>query len=201
MLIHEKFVFLHLQKTGGTFLAKALKQELPSGSLQRGAPGKMHPGWSDIPAEARDRPVIFYVRNPWDWYVSYYHHLLDRRPDNGVFRRLMGSGGNDFGTVLRLALANTHDPYTARFCEFAGAGLQSDRLTIGRFESLLEDLEQFMSTAEVELPMGAMSRLRESQPINAATDRGHYRDYYDASLRDLVERSSRLLIERFDYRF
>jgi hypothetical protein len=27
---------------------------------------------ADIPAEASDLPVVGIVRNPWDWYVSWY---------------------------------------------------------------------------------------------------------------------------------
>lgn len=208
MLIHDRFIFLHLQKTGGTYLAKALREELPKGSLRSGAPGTLHPGWDDIPPEARDRPVLFYVRNPWDWYVSYYHHLLDRQPDNGLFQIALAGGRNDFGTALRLGLRELRDfspkstdPYTARFLEFAGSGLDSERLTIGRFESIFDDLERFLQGAGVELSAESAARIRAGKPVNASSTRGNYRDYYDDELRDLVGESSRMLIERFGYRY
>ena len=33
------------------------------------------PAARDIPPEFRDLPVLGFVRNPWDWYVSWYHYI------------------------------------------------------------------------------------------------------------------------------
>jgi hypothetical protein len=225
MLIHDRFVFIHLQKTGGSFLADALKRSFPPGSLVRGAPGTLHPGWDDIPAEARGRPVLVYVRNPWDWYVSWYHFVLRRRPDNLIFDGLLGGGANDFATTVRNAcggisaeddprvaellgkglplvdlMAEGHDFYTARFLEFVGAGLDSDLLNVARYESLADDAERFLERVGVALSDETRAALRSGERINAG-ERGAYRDYYDDELRDLVGDACSLFVRRFGYRF
>jgi hypothetical protein len=209
MLIHDRFVFLHLPKTGGTFIASALKRELP-GSLTRGAPGRKHPGWEDIPEGLDDRPVLVYVRNPWDWYVSWYHAVLPPRfGPHGCPK----AGVNGFDTVVRAACEGLIDPdggrgapsqredfYTARIHRFFGGGLGSDRLVVGRYESLIEDLDRFLTRVGAPLDSAALARIRAAAPLNA-TDHKPYREYYSEQLRDLVGRCCRMPIERFGYSF
>jgi hypothetical protein len=210
MLIHEKFVFLHMPKTGGSFVGNVLKRELP-GSLTRGAPGKLHPGWGDLPDEARGRPVLVYVRNPWDWYVSWYHAVSAKELAAG---KSVVSGVNDFETAIRKACTGLLNPpawqprpvngeadfYTTRLLHLCGAGWQSENLFFGRFESLRGDLERFLSAAGVPLSDTALSRLHSAEPVNSSSHKP-YREYYEAALRDLVADACRIPIERFGYRF
>lgn len=210
MLIHERFVFLHLPKTAGTFLASSLRAEMPSNTLARGSPGKKHPGWNDIPFEARDRPVLVYVRNPWDWYVSWYHAVF---PSRWGPSRSPTAGVNDFDTVIRAACTGLIDPdgrqpgpgdredfYTTRIRRFCGDGLGSDRLTVGRYESLIEDLGDFLAMAGAPLSESALARIRAGEPVNAS-ERKPYREHYDEGLQQLVEERCQMPIERFGYRF
>lgn len=225
MLIHERFIFLHFQKTAGTYVADALMRELPAGSLTRGAPHKLHPGWRDIPPEATDKPALMFIRNPWDWYASWYHFVRAREPDNVIFRRLFANGGADFATVVSAAchrpdatgdpelarLAATGDPlsrhfaaghdfYTASFLAFTADGLDSDRLTIGRFESLVDDLHGFLRRVGISLDDAAMERLRSGDPLKV-TPHPPYRELYDAALCDLVGSSCRAMVDSFGYAF
>lgn len=184
---------------------------MPRGSLTRGAPGKPHPGWDDIPRQARGRPVLVYVRNPWDWYVSWYHAVLNSDPSPLATGAV---GPTDFSSVLRKVCSGGVDPdghpppatgrgddfYTTRFRRFCGEGLQSDELTFGRFERLLEDLDCFLKAAGAPLSERSMARIRTAEPLNP-TQRRPYREYYDGELRDLVADSCRMLIARFGYRF
>lgn len=200
MLIHDRFVVLHLQKTGGTFLTKVLERELEGSLTKRGA----HQGWRAIPPEAADRPVLAFVRNPWDWYVSWYHFNMLRPSAGNRFSMLSESGRLDFAATVRNAcvLVREHrgdDLYTVFFKVIAGDGIGTDRLTIGRFESLLDDLEAFLDKAGVTISAEGVERMRSTPPVNVGT-RGHYRDYYDETLRDLVGESCGM-VERFDYRF
>lgn len=206
MLVHERFVYLHLPKTGGTFIADALERELSSDAAVREIPGK-HTGWDGIPDDAAGRPVLVYVRNPWDWYVSWYHFKLTMpRTRDQFFNALSADGRLDFAATVRNAcllvrpITRGHDLYTSQFLASVGSGLDSELLTIGRFESLVDDLERFLGKARVRLSDGALARIRAQEPLNAS-DRRSYRDYYDDELRDLVGESCRTLIERFEYRF
>lgn len=93
MLLTPRFVFVHVPKTGGTFVARSLKRLLgPS----RG-PGlrrrllhpfrtmvklPQHAPCAAIPASHGDRPILSNVRNPWSHLVSMYHFgwWKDHRP-------------------------------------------------------------------------------------------------------------------------
>jgi len=239
VLIYDSFVFVHMPKTAGTFLAEALSEDLypPVDRLEP------HTGWDAIPTSAAGLPGLMYVRNPWDWYVSWYHfwteswlprHWADGSPAPPLVRLLLGEqvtmtrdglrGEFDFATMIRGACGNLtpdhpviaelieeedprlagiqfgNDFYTTRFKQLAGAGLVSDLLTIGRYESLIDDLEQFFVHNEIPVAADAVARIKARQPVNTSPHRP-YRDYYDDDLRDLVGDSCRTLIDRFDYVF
>ncbi|MGD1913894.1 MAG: hypothetical protein ACFB2X_24560 [Rivularia sp. (in: cyanobacteria)] len=67
MIITNNFVFLHLHKSGGNFVKKVIFQLFPQAQLiGHHYPIKM------IPPEYQNLPVLGVVRNPWDFYVSYY---------------------------------------------------------------------------------------------------------------------------------
>ena len=67
MLITDKFVFIHLFRTGGTSINNSFK-------------GKMvgyHRPRSLIPKEYTSLPIVGNIRNPFDWYVDIYYHALN----------------------------------------------------------------------------------------------------------------------------
>ena len=218
MLVHDRFVFIHNQKCGGVFVRETLGRELGAAVRQHAF---RHAGWSEIPAAARGLPVLCYVRNPWDWYVSWYQFkrqcpsargpLFDLLSDRGEydFRRTVQNACELRGfpsclpegrIVARDPTVDRADVCTTAFLYSVGAGLDSSLLTVGRFESLVEDLQVFLSRAGVELPDGAVAHTKAGASLNAS-ERGHYRDYYDAELRDTVGESCMTLIERFGYSF
>jgi hypothetical protein len=203
VLVHDRFVFLQMRKTGSTFLSTVLQEELPSGTL---SPGSEHADWSKIPSGADDRPVLVYVRNPWDWYVSWYHfNLMQGGTGNGYWRVLSERGELGFAETMRKALRASvaimgADLFSTLFRNLIGDGLNSERLTVGRFESLVDDLERFLATAGVDLDADAITRIRARAPVNSSSH-GPYGDYYDDELRELVGNSCQPLIERFGYGF
>jgi hypothetical protein len=201
MVIHSQFVFLQMRKTGSTYLTTALKRELTDvRELQT------HADWAEIPTEAAGRPVLTFIRNPWDWYVSWYHFNLRRGGNpNGFWGAMSNEGELGFTDTVRKACKVTRtivggDLYSSLFRNLVGDGIGSQRLTVGRFESFVDDLEVFLSAVGAQLKEGGMGRIREGSPLNASTH-GHYREYYDDELRDVVRKTCRPLIERFGYRF
>lgn len=108
MLIHDRFIFLHVPKTGGMFLRDVLKRELAPGTVLEGP--ITHATRGDIPEALQARPILAYVRNPWDWYVSIYHHGIapsTAPPANPYDARIMakvfGNYTYDFGEMVRVA--------------------------------------------------------------------------------------------------
>lgn len=96
MIITPEFVFVHIQKTGGTFVAEVLRDILcPNKYLRifyklrrkygislpfftyryREVLSKdqgQHAWCSDIPKEERRKPIVSIIRNPYESYVSEY---------------------------------------------------------------------------------------------------------------------------------
>lgn len=67
MIVTNKFVFIHMFRTGGT-------------SINSFFDGKMlgyHRPRSLIPKQYKHLPVVGNVRNPYDWYVDIYYHALN----------------------------------------------------------------------------------------------------------------------------
>jgi hypothetical protein len=68
MLITQDFIFVHMPKTGGTFVQNMLKQVYPS-AIELDT----HLTCSDIPEQAQGMPILSIMRHPMDRYVSQYH--------------------------------------------------------------------------------------------------------------------------------
>ncbi len=71
MLITPDFVFIHMPKTGGTFVARMLQLAYGARAVEY---GRKHATCEEIPDSERGKPVLSVIRSPWDRYVSQYHY-------------------------------------------------------------------------------------------------------------------------------
>ena len=67
MISTPKFTFVHLHKTGGQSISDALLH-----CIRYAEQIGYHLPLRLLPDQAKSRPVIGVIRNPWDWYVSWY---------------------------------------------------------------------------------------------------------------------------------
>ena len=119
MLITDRFVFIHVPKTGGDFIRRICLRHLPAESIVAHQIAKHGPD-TEIPAAYAALPRFALVRNPWDWHVSWYHYLMGAgRPDehrdrvrvmNPWFVELSDGFTADFATTMR----RLYDPQVAR---------------------------------------------------------------------------------------
>ena len=118
MIITDKFVFLHFPKTGGIFVAEALKKlhakinaptciELMTPNTKRihgGGVLNQHGTYEQIPAEHRNKPIISCIRNPFDHYVSIYAYRswIQRHFDKSetIMKKFPNFPNLDFGQFL-----------------------------------------------------------------------------------------------------
>ncbi len=95
MIVTEHFVYIHVSRTGGTFLNKLFLEHVPGARMLQ-----YHGQLRDLPESFSHLPVIGFVRNPWDWYVSMFFDY--RRKQQYVYEIISEGGDVGFkGTVAR----------------------------------------------------------------------------------------------------
>ena len=104
MLVTDKFVFQHLPRTGGTFVYEVIKKFFPSAhEIGYHLPRVL------LPKEYSHLPILGTVRNPWEFYTSWYHHQYSNIRylplKNTLFCCLSENRTLDFAQTIRNALS------------------------------------------------------------------------------------------------
>jgi hypothetical protein len=229
MIVTERFVYIHLHKSGGTFLNECLMNYFP-GARQIGyhLPRRM------IPKTHEGLPVLGFVRNPWSYYVSWFSFQSQRPTQNALFEVMSERGRLNFkATVINLLNLGTESakleqllPLLAEHYMDRGLNLPrfalepirnsglgfygylyrymylgvGNSLTIGRVEALRQEFLDFLARIRVEPSAEAQSFILEQTARNRSSHDA-YQTYYDDELRDLVAQRDRDLIETYGYRF
>lgn len=229
MIIAEKFVYLHLHKSGGTFVNECLMRFCPGARmLGYHLPRRM------IPDEFDHLPVLGFVRNPWSYYVSWFAFQSQMAQPNALFRIASENRSLDFSGTLRnllnlgsssdkldlllQVLPKTYGNQGLNLPGFAlapirdsGRGLYSylfdymysgdgPQATIGRVDSLRTDLLNFLDGIEGVLTPPMREFIEQAAPRNTSSHHA-FRHYYDTKTATLVAERDRLVVERFDYIF
>lgn len=228
MIVTERFVFLHLHKSGGTFVNECLLQFLPD-ARQIG----YHLPRMLVPTGYAHLPIIGFVRSPWSYYVSWYAFQKQRPHPNILFRILSEDGRLDFGATIRNMLSLPDDDALLRriasglpaaylnrglnlpgfaLLPIRGSGLgfysflerhvhgDESRAFIGRMEHLRNELPQLLEAVGQPVNPG-MARFIGQEPKRNTSTHASYVDYYDDALRELVASRDAALIARMGYSF
>jgi hypothetical protein len=206
MILCSKFVFLHLPKTGGSFVRELLTHHAPAAwqvSLHDN-----HPTIRDIPVTHQHLPIFGLVRNPFDWYVSWYHYLKTHRSDP-FFNHISGEGSLDFKSTIRAAFGVDIGGMFQFPCAFSESpfgcymnyifGNDLDGLMLGKMETLRSDLRQILGRCEALTE--TLDQQIDSFPVVNVSDHLPYRSYYDEALKALILSRDREVLDRFDYSF
>lgn len=229
MIIADRFVFLHLHKSGGSFVNECLLRHVPD-ARQIG----YHLPRAMIPSSHADLPVIGFTRSPWSYYVSWYAFQKRNRTPNPLFRVLSRGGVLEFDATIRNMLslgdsaglideviAALPTTYTNRGLNLPGTALASLRGTrrgffsflynhiygdtpgrryIGRMELLRDSL--LLAMQSVGQPVSAsMLEFVQRAPEKNVSEHGNYRHYYTLDLQQEVARRDREVIDRHGYQF
>jgi hypothetical protein len=229
MIVTDKFVFLHLHKSGGSFVNEYLLRFDPKArSLGYHLPRLL------VPAENSHLPVLGFVRSPWSYYVSWYHFQAQRPAPNALFQILsdggrlgfeatvrnmleLGSGSTRLDSILA-ALPGSYGSRGLNLPRFAlmpirnsGMGFYSflyrylygefdPRLTVERAENLRPKLLEYLLRLGSRVTPAGNDFITDGAARNASAH-GPYAAEYSDELRDLVAEKDRLIIERHAYRF
>ncbi len=228
MIVTEKFVYLHLHKSGGTFVNECLMRFCPGAQMLG-----YHLPYSMIPREFAHLPVLGFVRNPWSYYVSWFAFQSQMAQPNALFRIASENRALDFSGTLRnlldlgsgsekldILLTNLPNSYGNQGLNLPGFALApirgsgrglysylfdymygSDTLktTVGRVDNLRTDLLNFLDNIEGAPNPSLRNFIEQAAPRNA-TSHNAFVDYYNAETAALVAERDRLVVERFDYR-
>jgi hypothetical protein len=218
MVVTDKFVFLHLQKCGGSFIRDYILNNIPNSVMVR----PQHDGYDKIKGKHINKPIIGIIRNPWDWYVSVYHY---HKPSKGSFMEPLIKEGGSFKGFLKLFLnkddGKIHNlnfnwmgkmnvgPYTYRVVRtFNDKGLKIEsiddmnlkKVELIKMENLVPNFKMFLDKNNIKLSKSQLVNLENKPKVNTS-NRTHYSNYYDEETIDLVLKKDNQLINLFGYEF
>jgi hypothetical protein len=229
MVVTPRFTFLHLHKSGGTFVNECLLKFVKD-ARQIG----YHLPRSMVPQEFARLPVLGLVRNPWSYYLSWYSFQLERPHPNFLFRILSDDGQLDFEATVRnmlhlgagsvrldmllRSLPSAYSNQGLNLPNFALAPIRDTRLgfytylyrylyhggaepaIVGRMEEMREELVPMLEQVAHSPSDEMRAFLAEALPRNTS-QHGNYTQYYSDALRKLVAQRDEEIIARHAYRF
>lgn len=229
MLVTDKFVLVHLPRSGGTFVSEVIRKFFPS-AREIG----YHLPRALLPRELSHLPVLGTVRNPWEFYVSWFHHQQSSKRHGPLISFVTENWKLDFVQTTRNALNlcvsdkldvliralpedfNYHERHVSNLTKdvmrkIRGTGLglytfrfnemfgPADDVYFCRVGSLRSDLMAFFET------IGVASDALRSYVLGLdkknTSEHLHYSTYYTPELAELVLVRDRPLIERFGFTF
>jgi Sulfotransferase family len=199
----RKFIFIHIQKTGGSSIEQVIKENVPDAHpiLAR----HDHASWakSEIGAEWEQYFKFSFVRNPWDRLVSWYTMITQRALTRTTYSRLWDYT-LETSTNFEEFIYNCTDVIE----EVGGGGKKSfmynqkDYLVgedgqsivdfIGRFETFNQDAEAVLT--RLGLPGVSLPH------VNKSSHR-HYSEYYSAKTKNIIAERYARDISFFSYKF
>jgi hypothetical protein len=205
-----------MPKTGGVFIRMLLERRyndailLPSGAdfAEPSAAWEQHHSIDDVPGEYRDLPAVGFVRNPWDWYVSWYHFFSTYPYEPPHFMSVSAGKTLEFSEFMERIYSYPEDSeeyidnsFSAKFYHIFGTSEHEPRnsnIETGRFETIHDDLRRFL--ARVGFDQETLDEIGGFQRINNSRH-GHYSTYYSDTLAEQVYEHNRPIIEEFGYTF
>jgi hypothetical protein len=226
MIVTNHFVFLHLHKSGGSFINKVLGEAFPA-SRQIG----YHFPYSLIPTIYKKLPVLGTVRNPLDYYVSWFHYQSQMDEPNYLFNVMSDNGSLNFEeTIYNLLNLFSHESLLNKVIDLApnrfstfnlnltkqcfeklrGSKLgfysclyqrlyeTADNLQIIKLEQLREQLEQFIKAVGVDKEHTVFELINNIPDANISKRR-EFQYYYSSDLKHQVLEQEALLFDAHDY--
>jgi hypothetical protein len=188
LLLCKYFVFIHLPRTGGTFIRETLAKHLPGNWEVIVNPG--HATVHEIPAKYRAR----------DGFPGHILEEVAAASPDGHFRTIIGN-------LLRIPQLEKADigPMTYVYMNMYGLKLTTleedpGSVTVMRFEEMRETVMETLTSAGVPISQTLKDAIQYDPPMNAF-ERSSYRDCYDDQLRALVAHKDRTIIQKYGYSY
>ena len=191
MLILPHSCFLHVPKTGGSWVKQAIiAAGIPA--REHAIKGYSHLGIADCPEPWKFR--FAFVRNPLGLYRSYWQFKMTVGwdPDNVLDQRCRA---DDFQVFVNKVLAADAGIYARNLRDFVGTP-EAPIEFVGRFENLVEDLVQALTLAGESFDAQAIRQLPPSNVSNKSKAPAVYTPQLEAAVRAAEAE----VFERFGYK-
>ena len=181
----DNFVFIHINKTGGTSIETALGLNLRHKTAQEMIQELGLRNW-------QKRFTFAFVRNPWDRVVSHYHYRVETNQTGLATERISF-------TEWVFRAYGTRDPAycdTRRFFMPQNNWIIDEKGNvvvefIGRFENLENDFAVVCKRLDRTVTLQHIKKSHHD----------HYRSYYNEATKKIVAKRFQVDIERFGYCF
>jgi len=214
VLIAKDFIFIHVPRTGGTWLRELLKKDAPRSWLLRERCPLHRPVCAELDELDRvgEARVYWFVRNPWEWYVSqwkywsgHYHartggYVGPRRDwtyNERYWARLVERLPS-FQAALPLMLEERSLSFALESQCTAVPGMRVGQPL--RFEQLRAGARQILESSGAGLSEGLAAAIAEEPAVNISKH-GHYSEYYTGTGVEAVYRRDAGIITEFGYEF
>jgi hypothetical protein len=197
-----RFLFVHVQRTGGTTLDAVLRDALPSAHRYLGTHDFATRARKELGLSFGGYFKFAFVRNPWDRLVSWYEMIVQRSREPGAYQlalwRYLNDNASSFDDFIERCTGVIQDVDGDKSFVFQQHQYLCDeegRLLVdfvGRFERYEEDAKAILrrlGLAHLELPK-----------LNASVHRD-YREYYTPKTQAIVAERFARDIALFGYQF
>ena len=226
MIRTERFIYFRMQKTASRYIGELFKYVFNSKSRV----GGNHRRRRHV-SNKGDKIFVSSVRNPWDWYVSFYFSNIkelnkgikirnrlvrffyhdDKLLEFPDFIRNICSIDVGMNSLSRLDIGY----YSYRFLDILARKKVSDFkycnidkaldfLDIDyfiRFEDTPDSIIGFLHDARIEYDNEKMEWFLKENKRYNKSKHEHYSKYYDDDLASLVAHKERIIINKFNYKY
>lgn len=204
MINHEnKFIFIHIPKTGGTSIERALEPNVPledpdshaghvaGNTLIDGKHWRTQDYQNNFPELFDSYFKFMFIRNPWDRMVSRYEWRRFLAPMKFEGERAEKISNQDFKDFLQKQGVEMFEKWCyLDLMKDSNGNLLID--FVGRFENLQNDFD--IVCDKIGVP--------RKQLLNTNhVKRKNYIEYYDTEAREMVTQGFQRDIEYFGYKF
>lgn len=191
-LPNSKLGFLHIPKTGGTFIKEAVKQL----GIVHETIGPSHLDLEEAKkANGDDASYVVFVRFPPTLIQSYWAH-----------RMVVGWGGdlpishfckdNNFNLFVRKVISRCPGFFGELITRYIGKEEEENKPRIGYYENLVEDLHEILESVGERSDLGL---IRSMKRVNVTPTPLKKQFSYEAEVYDAFCESEKSIMERLGY--
>jgi hypothetical protein len=191
MLILPKTCFLHIPKSGGSWVKKALIESRIECYEFTTIDGSGHIGLKDCPCPNKFK--FAFVRHPVDMYRSYWQYKMTYGWDQNNPMDVECKSDN-FHSFIRCLLFKFPGAYSQWVINFVGEG-KNEIEFVGKYENLVDDLIVALTIAGESFDE---QFIRNYPPYNVS-DKINFPASYTTELEAEIREADAAIIQRFNY--